>query len=105
MKQIIDNRLYDTEKSEKIYEYIKRVEYSRLIFNDKPLYQNRKASIFKTANGNYFLYIEKRIDDKISYCFNPYIEEITELEVKRIISEIDADKYIELFGMEDLEVQ
>lgn len=103
MKQIINGKLYDTDNSEIVYVYLKNVEYAHNIIFDCPLFQERKAEVYRTKKGNYFLYITEYEKDKTYHHFKPYIEDISERELKEIISRLNPHKYIELFGMDDIE--
>lgn len=88
MKKIIRNKLYDTEKAEKIYSFRQRRKTGS--FGDLNIYKWFDIDIYKTKKNNYFFYGSK--ED------NQFIEEVSEKEVKSIIKELNADKYIELFG-------
>lgn len=92
MKKIIDNKLYDTEKAEKIFNFRQRRKTGN--FGDYNFYSWFDVDIYKTKKNNYFLhgYIKDALDNK------PFIEKVSEKEVKKIIKELNADKYIELFG-------
>ncbi len=98
MKQIIDNKIYDTEKATKIFDYRRRCKGDDCLF--KPgysFYYWTDAQIYKTFKGNYFLHY----DEKAGY--KEFIEASTKEEAKKIIKKLDPDKYIELFGNVDLE--
>lgn len=70
MQQIIEGRLYDTEKAEEIY---------------CDAYANR--SIYITSKGNYF----------IRYANGELVTK-TQEEVKVFLAKYNVAKYIELFG-------
>ena len=92
MKKIIDNKLYDTEKAEKIFNFRQRRKTGD--FGNFNIYSLFDVEVYKTKKNNYFLhgYIKDTLANK------PFIEKVSEEEVKKIIKELNADKYIELFG-------
>lgn len=89
MKAIIDNKLYDTEKAKKVIEFrrsgTKTVDCWGTLMN---LPYRHDITLYKTAKGNYF---EVDEDDKV-------IQVVTEERVKKILTDIDPDLYIKLFG-------
>lgn len=94
MKQIIDNKLYDTEKAIKIYKY-KHKYFEQGIFMPAGwgfIYWE-DAEIFRTAKNNYFIYYHDESDSN-----RERIEVKTEVEIKQIIQDLNVDKYLELFG-------
>ncbi len=98
MKKIIDNKIYDTEKATKIYEFRRRCKGSECIFLPGKFYVYwTNVQVYKTSKNNYFLHYDEYDN------YKEKIETITEDEVKEIIKDIDPNKYIELFGMIDLE--
>lgn len=85
MKTIIDNKIYDTEKCEKIYKYIKKVkDVTRLGI---PSYISRHAIIFKTKKGTYLKYLGKPAEPPFITILTEYKEELT------IISEEEVKEY------------
>lgn len=88
-KAIINGKLYDTEKAEKVVSFRRRVDmgpiYSGSEIHYTPLHD---IDIYKTAKGNYF---EHDVDKGT-------ITTTDEDEVKDIIRRLYPDKYIELFG-------
>lgn len=98
MKAIINNKIYDTEKASNIYEFKRRCKGGEFVFFPGKFYMYwTNVQVYKTNKNNYFLHY-----DEYDNC-EEKIEAITEDEVKRIIKDIDPNKYIELFGMIDLE--
>lgn len=92
MKKIIGNKLYDTEKGKKIYSYRERRKTGS--FQDLNFFEWYNVDIYKTNKGNYFKH--GYIKEKPSY--ENFLEETSEKRVKEIIKQLNADKYIELFG-------
>lgn len=101
MKKIINNKIYDTETADLIFEYRHSFAVQSVILpKGYGFTEWEKAYIFKTKKGNYFKYF--KYDDDYSYRDRERIEETTIEEVKSIISQMDVDKYIELFGSIEL---
>lgn len=94
MKKIIGNKLYDTEKAEKIYSYFSNRPREVGIIRGTERYV---VDVYKTKKGNYFNHLYHDF-----YYDNQFIEETTLEEIKKIIKEIDPDKYIEM-GFDDFE--
>ena len=93
MKQILNDKLYDTEKAKLIFSYIRRYKENELIF--KPGYcwtAWADVDIYKTKKGNYFLHVKEEEWNK------EYLEIVIEDQVKKTIKKLDADEYIKLFG-------
>lgn len=98
MKAILDNKIYDTEKTSKIYEFRRKCKGNECWF--KPgysFYYWTNVQAYKTAKGNYFLHYNE------AEGYDEFIETINEEEIKSIVKKLDPDKYIELFGTIDLE--
>lgn len=98
MKKIIDNKIYDTEKANQIFEFRRRLKGDKCWF--KPGYcfvYWTNAQIYKTQNENYFLHLNA------AEGYEEKIETITEDKVKELIKELDPDRYLQLFGNVDLE--
>lgn len=92
MKAIIENKMYDTEKATFIFNYLKK-ETTPCFWNNNLAYEYwRKTDIYKTNKEQYFLHIHTKEDLK------ERIELITKYEAKNIISRLDPEKYVELFG-------
>lgn len=96
MKKIIDNKLYDTDKCELVYEYYTPVAYSNIFFGT--YYNHHEAIIYKTKKGTYLKYIGK--PKKLLSCpKKESLEIITDDEVKRILIELNnVDAYMKEFG-------
>lgn len=92
MQYLVNNRIYDTEKAEKIISYSKFLEINRL--GCLTMYKKYKHTLYKTKKDRYFLVIEdyKHIEHE-------EIELLTETEVKDLLCELNAiDEYKDLFG-------
>lgn len=102
MKQIINNKIYDTETADMIYEYRHSFSVSNpLLPKGYGFTEWENAYIYKTKKGNYFRYF--KYDDDYNYRDRERIEETTIEEVKETISKLNPDEYIKLFGKIDLE--
>ena len=97
MKAIIDNKIYDTDSSKLIFEFRKSFSYNHFLLNVE-MHGMEEVKIYKSKKNNYFFCY----DDK-DWPKRRRIEAVDLEEVKRIISNRDPDKYIELFGTVDLE--
>lgn len=94
MKKIINNKLYDTEKAEKIFSYRRKYKGPAMAFMPGYFYYHwADIDVYKTIHNNYFLLVDKDGEKNLEY--------IEEEKLKSIIRELDADKYIELFGRVD----
>ena len=88
MKFIVENKLYDTEKAEKLCVFQKQWK-AATIFG--PMYPNRETALFKTAKGAYFL--------TGKHDFERYeIEVITEEKAKYYLMYNAYDLYAKMFG-------
>lgn len=90
MRKIIGKKLYDTEKAEKIFSFKQRRPTGE--FMDLQLYNWYDVDIYKTKKDNYFIHGY----DKNDPTYKPFLEEISEKEVKKIIKKLDVDKYISM---------
>lgn len=89
MKAIINNKLYDTEKAEKVIEFRRSgMKTSELWGTTMNLPYRHDITLYKTAKGNYF---EVDEDDKV-------LRVVSEAQVKELLTNIDPDLYIKLFG-------
>lgn len=95
MKKIIDNRLYDTEKAEKIFSFKQRRKTFKI--GNVQFYTWYDVDAYKTKKDNYFIH---GYSDDIT--IKPFIEETTLEKIKEIIKTVDPDKYIEM-GFDDFE--
>jgi hypothetical protein len=88
MKAIIDNKVYDTDKAELVFEFVRTYEVESILGT----YFNEKGSgqLYKTSKGNWFELIKR---EGRSTEFNAL-----NLEDAKNIVLIHPDKYQELFG-------
>lgn len=102
MKKIINNKIYDTDKAELVYEY-RQSFFVQNIWLPKGygLKEWENVFIYKTKNGNYFNYF--KYEDDYNYRDRERIEETTLDNIKETIKNLNPDKFIELFGKIDLE--
>ncbi len=102
MRYLLNNKIYDTEKAEKIMTYIKKVQQKNSLLN-LTIYPRYRHTLYKTAKGQFFVHIGECIKTShVAYNDEDYIELLTEEEVKEILKQLnEIDKYIELF--DDLE--
>jgi hypothetical protein len=92
VKAIIDGKLYDTEKAEKIYSFRrKRNKESWALPKGLCFVVWHDITIYKTSKGSYFEH-EKFEHQDIQ------ITVTTEDAVKKVISDLNPDKFVELFG-------
>ena len=92
MQYLVNNRIYDTEKAEKIISYSKSSEINRVGY--LTIYKKYKHTLYKTKKDRYFVIIEDYKDIE-----REKIELLTETEVKDLLCELNAiDKYKDLFG-------
>lgn len=97
MRYLLNNKVYDTEKAQKIIKYRQSIEHKGLFgYSSYPKYQH---TLYKTNKGQFFVHIGKYIGNTdISYIDRDYIELLTDEEVKIILNELnDVEKYTELF--------
>lgn len=97
MKYLINNKIYDTETSEKIITYIKQIPHKGLFnFISYPKYRH---TLYKTKKGQFFVHIGEYVGQTdISYSNKDYIELLSEDEVKGILNALNnIEKYEELF--------
>ena len=92
MQYLVNNRIYDTEKADKIISYSKSLEINRL--GCLTIYKKYKHTLYKTKKDRYFFFF---LDYK--HIESEEIELLTETEVKDLLCELNAiDEYIDLFG-------
>lgn len=84
-KFIINGTLYDPNISKLIFTY-----YEEIMVGHEGDYRNQRKEIYKTKNGNYF-----QVTD------NKYCRPMFEFQVKKIVEEINVDKYLELFKVKE----
>lgn len=96
MRKIINEKLYDTDKCEKIIEYLEPVKRKNLL--NVEYYVKCYACVYKTKKGSYI----KHIGEPVGSAFEtrkPSLEIITADELKKILLELNAiDTYIKEFG-------
>ena len=97
MKYLLNNKVYDTEKSKEIIKYSKSVKTPFFNFFVYPKYEH---TLYKTKKGAFFVHIGKYLNSSsIIYDDLDCIELITEEEVKKILNNLNKiEKYEELFG-------
>lgn len=97
MRYLLDNKIYDTEKSKEIIKYIQGVEHKGLIVTTYPRYEH---TLYKSPKGQFFVHIGKYVGKTdVSYNDKNYIELKSEEEVKGILEDLNQiEKYIEVFG-------
>lgn len=86
MKKIVDNKLYDTEKSKCIFSYKSQFP-SIFSISGLDLPNWHYIAMYKTAKGSYF---------KLDKDFES-LEAVEEDYVKNILKKVDPDLYIEMF--------
>lgn len=89
MKAIIDSKLYDTEKAEKLFSFSRRVDEGPLFWNEKIHYMPwHDISVYKTKKGNYF-----EADET-----SGKITTVTVSDVMCTIRRLNPDRYMQLYG-------
>ena len=96
MRYILNGKMYDTEKSQKIITYIKSIE-NKGITTTYPKYRH---TIYKTRNGAFFTHIGKYVGSAfIGFKDMDCIQLTNEDEVKEILELLNKiDIYEKLFG-------
>ena len=96
MKYLLNDKVYDTEKADKIITYIEKIVCKGMFFDTYPEYEH---TLYKTQKGNFFIHIGKYAGKDISYKDKDYIKLKTEDEIKSILTELNAvEIYEKLFG-------
>lgn len=97
MRYILNNKIYDTEKAQEIIKYTQSIENVGLFVTTYPKYEH---TLYKTKKGQFFVHIGKyKGNSNISYDDKDYIELLSELKVKEILTELnEVEKYLELFS-------
>lgn len=88
MKFIVNNKIYDTDKSELLCTF--RIQWERKTIWGS-FYPMRDTKLYKTAKGAYFLVC--KVD-----CEFKHIEVIGEETAKRYLMQYNYEKYVEMFG-------
>lgn len=88
MRFVVNNKIYDTEKSELLCTFEKQWEIKTLC---SMMYLSLDTNLYRTVKGAYFLTCREGYD-------RPCIEVIEEDVAKVYLIHNDYDKYIEMFG-------
>ena len=89
MKKIINELLYDTEKSEFLLFFRKKVKVSPVFTRPDYNFESwNEMELYKSSGGRFFAYAK---DTKT-------IVALEVAEARAILGELNPDKYIELFG-------
>lgn len=99
-RYLLNNKVYDTEKSQEIIKYKQGIEDKGLFITTYPKYEH---TLYKSSKGQFFVHIGKYVGSKdIYYKDKDYIELQTEEQAKQTLEELnEIEKYIEVFN--DLE--
>lgn len=87
MKAILDNKLYDTKKSELVFSYQSSVESAMKLLGVYPMYVTHYIDIYKTQKGAYFEH-DKYVDT---------LTLTTAKQVRTLIQKLDPERYMALF--------
>lgn len=88
MKFIVNNKIYDTDKSELLCNFRMRWEHKTIWGS---FYPTRDTKLYKTAKGAYFLLCKGDYDCE-------HIKVIGEDTAKRFLMNNNYEKYVEMFG-------
>ena len=88
MKKIINDKLYDTDKAEVIFSFKRKYKDTYVWSKEITFNTWEPAQYLKTPKGAFLYYCENRKE----------LELLEEVEVKRVIQQVDPDRYIELYG-------
>lgn len=89
MKFIVSNKIYDTEKSEKLCTFQK--QWESVSVWGIPYNPNKETTLYRTAKGAYFLVAK--------FDYNEYrINVISEEQAKTHLMYKAYEKYVEMFG-------
>lgn len=88
MKKIINDKLYDTDKAEVIFSFKRKYKDSCVWSKEITFNTWEPAQYLKTPKGAFLYYCENRKE----------LELLEEVEVKRVIQQVDPDRYMELYG-------
>ena len=92
MKRIIDDLLYDTEKSERIFSFRRKVVGGAVLGRPGYNYVNwHEMDLYKSKGGRYFIHDKDAQELSLSH----------EEEAQGLLKKLDPDKFIELFGQVD----
>jgi len=99
MRYMLNNKVYDTEKAEKITTYMKPIGHKGLFWTTYPRYRH---TLYRTKKGQFFVRVGECLEQDISYKDKDYIELLSDSEAKEILNILsEEDLYNELF--DDLE--
>lgn len=101
MRYLLNNKVYDTEKAEKILTYIKPIEYTGIFgYHSYPKYRH---TLYKTNKENFFVHIGEYVGKTdVAFSNKDEIKLISDEEVKDILNQLnEVEIYIKLFN--DLE--
>jgi len=87
MKAIINEKLYDTETADELYEF--RRKYPSVCVNGIQLYGFHDVILYKTKKGAYFEY--DKLDKEITTT--------TKESAKDIVKHCSPDAYMEIWGV------
>jgi hypothetical protein len=88
MKAIIGDKLYDTEKAEKIFSFRRQVDKGPVVWNEKLHWTPYHTfDLYRTSKGAYF---EHDAEDNT-------IHVTTQHAAKEVVRKLDPDKYMEVF--------
>ena len=88
MKAIINDKMYDTEKAERIYEFRRKVDEGEILNTGLHYTPYHDVVLYKTAKGNWF-------EHDIT---NDTIAVLTEDKAREIIRRLAPDIYVKMFG-------
>jgi hypothetical protein len=92
MRYLVDNKVYDTEKSELILVYTDIIENKGLFLTTYPRYTHM---LFKSSKGQFFVHIGDCKEKDIAYSNKDYIELLTEDEVKDLLHRLNLPNIYE----------
>lgn len=101
MRYLLNNKVYDTEKAEKILTYIKPIEYTGIFgYHSYPKYRH---TLYKTNKENFFVHIGEYVGKTdVAFSNKDEIKLISDEEVKDILNQLnEVEIYKKLFN--DLE--
>lgn len=96
MKQIVDNKVYDTEEAEKVHAFSQKDE-------GEEIWHKLKQELYLTKKGKYFLTVEEVIGgDGVQYA--NYFEPLSEKAALEWLQRVGADADLVLKYFPTLEV-
>lgn len=88
MKAIINDKMYDTEKAEKVIDFRRKVDEGEILNSGIHYTTYHEFVLYKTAKGNFFEHDTTK--DTIAV--------VTEDIAREIVRQLDPDLYVEMFG-------